>query len=244
MKLPNRNISGVNPAILHKNYYLKIILMEIPFIDIHTHQSNKTENSILITNLFLQDVKGVVSTLFSAALHPWHSDLFSVKECTTMLDNLSQQPYLFAIGETGLDRSTTVGYDIQKRIFETHINFAERIQKPLIIHAVKSWNEMITYLIKLKVPFILHGYSANKEITKQLLKFDGYFSLGKSVLTAPSARLEIFKSIPDDRLFLETDESDCQIEEVYQFIAKLRGITVEELKTKLYHNFKKISPVS
>jgi TatD DNase family protein len=214
--------------------------VNIPFIDIHTHHPVNSEEIQSVPSLFLQDVDLQIhkNTLFSAAIHPWHASGFAPGQVSAMLENLVKLPGLIAIGETGLDKVCHADFQDQTLIFELHLRFAEKNHKPLIIHAVKSWNELIVYLKRAKVPFIFHGYSGGIELTKQLIDQGAYFSVGKSALHMTPRFGEAIQIIPLSSLFLETDDSLSDIREIYHEVSKTRGISLDELKNQINKNFK------
>ena len=214
--------------------------MSTPFIDIHTHHPLNSEEILSVPSLFLQDIdfKKVINNPFSAAIHPWHAAEFLPGQVRTMLEALIKQPGLIAIGETGLDRICTADFQQQKLLFELHLEFAENQHKPLVIHAVKSWNDLIPYLKKAKVPYILHGYSGGAELTKQLIDLGCYFSVGKLVLQMTPRFREAFQLIPLTSLFLETDDSPSDIREIYQKASEILNIPLDSFKIQLNQNFK------
>lgn len=214
--------------------------MKIPFIDIHTHHALNSDGFISIQSWFLQDIarQNDRSVPFSAAIHPWHATRFTAEQISEMLLNLIKQPQLIAIGETGLDKSCKVDFQIQKEVFELQLKFAEYYQKPVIIHSVKSWNDLIVYFKRVKVPVILHGYSEGVELTKQLIDLGCYFSVGKSVLKITPRFREAIQIIPSTSLFLETDDSNVNISEIYQEVSKIVEISLDDLKIQIDTNFK------
>ena len=214
--------------------------MSTPFIDIHTHHPLNSEEILSVPSLFLQDIdfKKVINNPFSAAIHPWHAAEFLPGQVRTMLEALIKQPGLIAIGETGLDRICTADFQQQKLLFELHLEFAENQHKPLVIHAVKSWNDLIPYLKKAKVPYILHGYSGGTELTKQLIDLGCYFSVGKLVLQMTPRFREAFQLIPLTSLFLEADDSPSDIREIYQKASEILNIPLDSFKIQLNQNFK------
>ena len=213
--------------------------MNIPFIDIHTHNPVNSEEIISVPSFFIQDIdlQKDINILFTAGIHPWHATEYSTEQVTTMLDHLTKQPNLIAFGETGLDKACAADYQLQKQLFELHIEYAEKYRKPVIIHAVKSWNELILYFKQTKVSFVLHGYSEGIELTKQLIDLGCYFSLGKSILQNTSRFREAVQIIPPTSLFLETDASTFEIVEIYREASKLMDIPLEELKIQINNNF-------
>ena len=216
--------------------------MDIPYIDIHTHHSSNSEDIISVQSIFLQDIdsKNEIKTPFSVAIHPWHATKFSFEQVSAMLENLSNQPGLIAIGETGLDKICTVDYQQQKLLFELHLKYAENHHKPVIIHAVKSWNELIVYLKHSKLQFILHGYSEGTELTKQLIDLGCYFSVGKSVLKITHRFREALQIIPPTSLFLETDDSFVNIREIYHEVSKILDVPFDQLKIQINKNYKNL----
>jgi len=212
------------------------------YIDIHTHQILNSEEVLSIPSIFLQniDFQYGIDFPFTSAIHPWHATLFSSEEIDLMLRKLTDYPRLIAVGETGLDKACNIDYQFQKRVFEQHIEFAENQHKPLIIHAVKSWNEIIVYVRKIKVPVILHAYTAGPEITRQLIDLGCNFSLGKAVLNLSSHLHESLKLIPDDSLFLETDNSSLSIIEIYDQVSKLFDRSLNELKNQINQNYRRV----
>ena len=211
--------------------------MDFPYIDIHSHHSIEKQGIITVQSYFLQDVNISITTSFTAGIHPWHVTGFSIDQVKAMLENLIVHQGLIGIGETGLDKVCSSDYDHQKRIFEVHLGYAEKYNFPIVIHTVKAWNDMIGYLKKIHVPFILHGYRTGMDITRQLIQIGAYFSLGISVLNTNLRFKEVIKAIPLTSLFLETDESTVPIEDIYQELSKIRGISIDELKCQIYENY-------
>lgn len=216
--------------------------MKIPFIDIHTHHSGNSDQVITVQNLFLQEIdfSSGINSPFSAAIHPWHSSRFEMNEVSDMLDKLLTQKNFLAIGETGLDKVCAADYNHQRRIFELQLDFAETNHKPLIIHAVKSWNDLIPILKRTKIPCILHGYAEGITLTRQFIELGCYFSLGKSLFQVAPRILEAIQIIPLTSLFLETDESQIPIEDVYLQFSKIRNLSLETLIIQIQKNFNSI----
>ena len=80
---------------------------------------------------------------FSAGLHPWHADQISLETLSARLKECLVSPDLVAIGETGLDKVCKTAMNLQKDVFEFQLEIASRIHKPVIIHCVRAWDELI-----------------------------------------------------------------------------------------------------
>jgi TatD DNase family protein len=207
-------------------------------IDLHTHRS-KSKSFIQILNTFAQDLPFTdVKCLYSTGIHPWHLDIVNLEECLHSIETASVQKNMIAIGECGLDRSTTINFATQERYFIKQIKIAEEYHKPLIIHSVQSFPD----LIKIKkesrssIPWIIHGFQGNQQTTTQLIRHDFYFSVGEPLLTNQTKR-EILSILPSDRLFFETDDRETSINDVYLLAAQLLKTDTEALSVNIFENF-------
>jgi TatD DNase family protein len=169
---------------------------------------------------------------FSCGIHPWFSD--GSDELFTLLKKNVEDPDVVAIGEAGLDKLR--GPDIAKQtvIFRKQAELAIEVQKPVIIHCVKAWDEMIALYKEYKgaVPWIIHGYRGNPEQTKQLCKAGFKFSLGEHF------NRESVKHIPLNSVFCETDTSDVTICKVYENISAEIGLSLNRFATLAAENIK------
>ena len=171
---------------------------------------------------------------FSVGIHPqsideqWENDLENLKM-------ISQNPKCLAIGECGLDALVNIDENLQKKIFEAQILWANQIQKPVIIHCVKRFQELIPFQKIAKVPLIIHGFNKKKAIADEMLKHGFYLSFGKSVLHNLSLQTTL-KEIPLEKIFLETDNADFDIAELYQKVAEIKEISVEGVQKVITKN--------
>lgn len=210
-----------------------------PYIDIHSHGENSNATSIV--NCFPLDIETALNKApqhyFSVGLHPWYIKADYQKELDIVIA-FGKNPQVLAIGETGLDKLCDNSFELQRELFILQAKVAENVQKPLIIHCVKAYSEIMQLKKELRpsVPWILHGYRGNKEITQQLLAHDFYFSLGKGI---PLLQ-ESIKIIPLNRLFLETDEGENTIEEVYTLATEGFQIKPASLQHTIELTFKKV----
>lgn len=214
-----------------------------PFINIHTHKKPNGPNETIIRNAYLHRTTEHLANLpygVSIGLHPWYLKSLSVNECADLLTDLASTNNVLAIGEIGIDRSIDIPIHTQLTYFEVQWNIARALQKPVIIHAVKSYSDLIPFLKKSKVPFIFHQFQGNEQQAKELLKYNVYLSFGKQLFlnkyTLP------FEQIPMEHIFLETDtSSEYTIEQVYAKAANLKGLEIDELKFNLFHNFAQLT---
>ena len=126
-------------------------------------------------------------------------------------------------------------------VFERQLLLAQKYQKPVVIHCVAAFQELIAIKKKLNisVPILIHGFSKNIQVAKQLVDNGFYISFGKYLLL--NQELEaVFKSVPNNRFFLETDTVDEGIEAVYELAAKYKGVSVKEIQEIVNANFNEV----
>jgi TatD DNase family protein len=163
------------------------------------------------------------------------------EECFQAINRAAQQKNMLAIGECGLDRSINVGFALQKWCFEQQVQIANNHCKPLIIHCVRAYSDILKHKKENKsgLPWIIHGYNGNMETTLSLIRHDFYFSVGERLLK-DEAKHDIFRSIPIERLFLETDDGDISIAEIYSLATQVLKLDENELAQIVASNFKAI----
>ncbi|WP_278378699.1 TatD family hydrolase [Chryseobacterium arthrosphaerae] len=141
----------------------------------------------------------------------------------------------FAIGECGLDSLVPVDQKIQEEVFLRQINIANEIKKPIIVHCVRKFYEVISFRKKTSQPMIIHGFNKKQRIASDLLANNFYLSFGKAVLYNLSLQ-DILKNTPLNQFFLETDNEDFNIEELYVKVSEIKGITLEQLNEQILDN--------
>ena len=210
-------------------------------IDLHTHRVNRNGN-IQVLNVFAQDLPiDDPDNFFSAGLHPWHIATVNLEECFRAIDQAAMQKDMLAVGECGLDRLISADFAFQEWCFKQQIQIAEKYGKPLIIHCVRAYSDILKQKKESKsgLPWIIHGYRGNLQTTLSLIKQDFYFSVGEQLLK-DKAKHDIFRSIPIERLFLETDDYEILISEIYSMATQILNIDKNELDQILVSNFKTV----
>jgi TatD DNase family protein len=208
------------------------------FINIHTHRQ-LYDAKIEVVNLFTGN--GERSNFYSYGIHPWHINA-EFEDDLVRIKNLARESRCLAIGECGLDKLCDIDFELQQTVFTEHIKIANELNKPLIIHCVKAFNELINCLNMAdnKVPVIVHGFNNNENIAR-ILKDQGYYlSFGKALLGYESNAAKTIKAIGRKHFFLETDDADLSIKYVYRKASELLGIDEEILKIQLLENFKAV----
>ncbi|MBS7253760.1 TatD family hydrolase [Flavobacterium branchiicola] len=208
------------------------------FFNFHTHQFTNQSNVLELVNQYPLEFDATIA-YYSIGIHPWY-----IKEDQTdlelkIIEEKLQTKNCLAIGECGLDKRIEIPLDQQVIVFEKQLELAQKYNKPVVIHCVAAFQEVIAIKKKMNitVPMIIHGFSKNKQIAEQLIKAGFYISFGKYLLKNPDLKT-VFQDIPNDRFFLETDTIEENIQEVYNLAAEYKNIEISELKAIISSNYK------
>ncbi len=176
-------------------------------------------------------------------IHPMYADLVD----EPLLSRLQEQAVRgVAIGEVGLDPGYPIPLEIQERALRGQIRVARAVDLPLLIHCRRSFQRLITILREEgaeRVGGIMHGYSGSVEMAPQFIGLGFALSLSGSVTWNGGRKTaRVAREVPLKHLVLETDAPDmtpqCHrgewnrpawIVETAEWVARLRGITGEEL---------------
>lgn len=204
------------------------------FFDFHHHKRNNPSG---IYNLMLFERPS--EHLFSAGIHPKDIDVADVEKSFNWLKEVSEHKNCIAIGECGLDSFVGVDIEIQKTIFRNQIFLANEIKKPIIVHCVRRFQELIALKKTAKIPLVVHGFHKKKSVADELLKHGFYLSFGNAVLQQLSLQQTI-SEFPLEKLFLETDNADFKILKLYEKVAEIKKITVEDIENQVLINLERI----
>ncbi|AWH85586.1 hydrolase TatD [Flavobacterium album] len=207
--------------------------------NLHTHSSSNNPNVFEIVNRYPYEAIDV--PYFSTGIHPWHIDESKIEEHLSIIEERLQQPNCLALGECGLDKRIEIPLDVQQTVFEKQLLLAKKYQKPVILHLVAAFQELIEIKNRVQpgVPMMVHGFSKNAQVAKQLLDSGFYLSFGKYLLRNPELST-VLAEVPHDRFFLETDTIEESIAEVYEKAALARNTTIEDIRNTISTNFKTV----
>ncbi|WEK19198.1 MAG: TatD family hydrolase [Candidatus Pedobacter colombiensis] len=213
------------------------------FLDIHTHQEGKDAGVRQILSVSLTGDTRITfpeDQELSLGLHPWFATMEHLEHDYLKLAEAATGMQVKLIGECGLDRLRGESLDNQLIILRKQLRLANALHKPVILHCVRCFGELIALQkeMKVSVPLIVHGFNKHEELGRQLLDNGFYLSFGKAILNPDSGAAALLKHT--DMFFLETDDSDYHIREIYQAAANLKNCTVEEMKALIFANWKKI----
>lgn len=213
-------------------------------LDIHTHRTPVSPGEA-VQNLHLPHHTSFTGGLYSVGLHPWHlSDDWESRQMPEV-KHLCTHPAVVALGECGLDKvclkslpsdARDAAFVRQTAAFEAHIRLSEAVGKPLVIHCVRAFNELVVLHRRHapSQPWVVHGFRGNRRMADTLLAEGFYLSFGEHYQT------EALRLTPAERLFAETDESLCPIGDIVDALSRDRGVSRESLVRQLQNNYTNI----
>ena len=188
----------------------------------------------MILDIHTHNAQTHAQTIDTVGIHPWKAqtgDLAEVKRLAPSVD---------AIGEIGLDYACDTPRDVQIEVFRAQLAIAKRLEKPVVLHCVRAFEDIIKVVGEYRLPAVIfHGFIGSTEQAQRAIRQGYYLSFGERTFRSHKT-IEAMRSTPLSHLFVETDESVTLIEKIYTQIAELRGIKIDELLKATEENFKKI----
>ena len=219
-------------------------------IDFHTHKNKLFREKSLAKDKSLSVYSFSVGEdieeeeYISIGIHPWDITEENIPTAMAFIHKNITNSNVLCVGECGIDRcrANTTPIALQQQIFENHIKISEYYSKPLLIHCVRAFQEIV-YLKKKYTPtqkWIIHGFNNNISTAEMLIAEGIILSFGTALLNENSNAQKVLANVPNNHFMLETDDKDISIKEVYQAAGKIRNTTIDEIKHITQQNFENI----
>ncbi|BDD07312.1 TatD family hydrolase [Aureibacter tunicatorum] len=209
-------------------------------VNVHKH-SIESEDEVCIRNFFPNEINNMAkSSYYSVGIHPWFIKQESLEIELEAIKKCAEDESFLAVGECGLDRVCNTDFDLQRKVFVQQIAISEAVSKPMVIHSVKAYSDILSYRKKMKLncPWIIHGFQGSVQIAEQLIDKGCFLSFGKAIFRRKIQ--EVFEQLPLQKLFLETDEDQIKIAKVLESASEVRNMEKNELNSILWDNFSRI----
>ncbi len=197
---------------------------------IHNHIKDYPDKNVL--DIGIDEKEAANAPLFSTGIHPKLIDN-AFDDKFKIVSHLAALPNCAAIGECGIDVFSSATVAEQKEAFIKHLNLAQQYNKPVIIHCVRAYSEIISALnaTHFLLPVVMHSYNGNIQTTQQLLRRGNiYFSFSDKILAQNCAALKSLDIIPIERLMIETDNSNSSLEPIVSLISEIKRVGDETVK--------------
>ena len=193
----------------------------------------------------------------TVGIHP-HESSTNIITSKQIIQNLDENSKIIGIGETGLDfYYNNSEKDKQIASFKEHIEASIKTNIPLIVHsrdAEKETFEILNEYKNEKIKILMHCFTGSKEFSEKLLTLNSYFSASGIITFKNSLELqETFKSIPIDKILIETDSpflapvpmrgkknEPSYIQYTLDKLADLKNINKSKLDKITTNNFNKL----
>jgi len=191
----------------------------------------------------------------SLGIHP-HDAAKATDAHFDLMGELAAHPKVVAIGETGLDyHYDHAPRDAQRAVFQRQLEIASALDLPVIVHTRNADADTETLLRRLAPRRgVLHCFTSGAALADAALEM-GFMISFSGIATFPNAKdlIDIVRKVPRDRILIETDcpylapvphrgkrNEPAFIADTAGFIAKTRGIPVEQLEVETSSNYARL----
>ena len=198
--------------------------------DVHTHHHPATPGEAIV-QLTPDAFTPQPGHFYSVGLHPWDIRNDWHTQMAKLLV-MALHTHVVMIGETGLDKKNSPApMELQMEVFREHVHLSELIRKPLIVHCVKAFDELLAIRKETKatLPWIIHGFRGGVEQWHQLTRAGLHVSIGS--LCNP----ELIRELTPQHLLLESDDRG-DIDSAYHLVSESTGLDSSELKRHVANN--------
>lgn len=206
-------------------------------LDIHTHHPAPQPEGIVNIRVKCQEdlekLQLLPEQLYSIGVHPWDIQVIPDSDFWEKFEKIATHHNIVAIGECGLDIVKTIPLFLQLQVFRKQIDISERLQKPMILHAVKSMDVICGLRRDLtpKMAWLIHGYRGKPQGALQLIRAGCMISFGEKF------NPETLELIPANNILSETDESNLDIKEIIKRLSEVKGFDLTPIIKENIKNF-------
>lgn len=205
------------------------------------------------------DLAGSHSSIFAAVgIQPNYCAQAEADDWPRVID-LAGRPRVVALGETGLDRYWDYSpFDVQQDYFDRHLRFAQERRLPFIVHTRDSDDDVLAMLREARrrgpLAGVMHSFTGTAQTAAECIELGLFISFAGMITFKKSAELRsVAKSVPDDRLLIETDSpylsphpirgrrnEPAHLIHTAACLAAERGVTVEQLAAQTTANARRL----
>jgi TatD DNase family protein len=210
------------------------------------------ESSILSIE-YSKQCKSVYATV---GIHP-HDAKTVDKLILDELEELTYDPKVVAVGEIGLDFYRNHSpRDVQIKVFRQQLELAIKTKLPVVIHSRESFDETVNILKEYRSKLsggVFHCFPGDVNEAYKVIELGFVVSVGGVITFGNNKMAQVATEIPLDKIILETDapyltpiphrgKTNCPefVKYVYQHLANLRQISIEEVESTVDRNAQKL----
>lgn len=198
--------------------------------DVHTHHLPSTPGEAIV-QLTPDAFTLQPGHFYSVGLHPWDiRDDWRTQMGKLLVMTL--HTHVLMIGEAGLDKKNSPApMEVQMEVFREHVRLSELIRKPLIVHCVKAFDELLSIRKEMKatLPWVIHGFRGGIEQWQQLTRAGLIVSIGKHYDAT------LIKELTPAHLLIESDDT-TELGSIYNLVSTDTGFSASELQQHVADN--------
>jgi len=241
-------------GLLHDKHIEKLVAIKRAMGSYNVKKIMTITNSINDFDELYASIDKIDGLYYAIGLSPTEIE-YRPKDWQTQIIKRSEYDGVIAIGETGLDYIKRFGSKKdQIEVFISHLEIAEKLNKPIIIHNRGAGEDILGILKNRNISkgIVMHCYSNNFAFASRLIKsFDNIFISFSGNVSYKNAKViqEAAKNLDINRIVIESEapfmtpsvflnkrNKPEYIVETLKFIAELRNISIEELSEALWKN--------
>ena len=175
-------------------------------------------------------------------IHPWHADAV-VDGWLPRLRAMLETDATISIGECGLDSKTDrCPLDAQIPVFREQLRLAVEMNRPVTIHCVGAWGELVGALEAQAVPprALIHSFNGSVEMAARLAGLGACFSIsGRALQPSGAKAIRAFQTLAAERILLETDAPNApgNLAEIGTEVAARLGFSPPAFAALTHRNF-------
>lgn len=202
-------------------------------LDIHTH--HPAPQPLGVVAVTVEEFTPIEGQLYSVGIHPWTTMSAPSLALWNEFERIATMPQVVAIGECGIDKLKGGPLFRQLQVMSRQIEISEKLGKPLIIHDVKAHDVIVGLKRDMnpKQKWVVHGLRGKPSVAKMMTDAGIYVSFGEKF------NPETPRSIPEEMILAETDESLLTIEEIIAALSANMGKDMTEIIRQNTENFLK-----
>lgn len=190
-------------------------------------------------------------TIPAYGLHPWYAGKTSGDDWRDALEEKLLATLGAWLGEAGLDglKTELSPLTVQERAFREQLALAVRLDRPVNLHCVKTWEPLQNALDDVYLrggarDFVVHSFAGPHQFVASLAERGAYFTVGPLFSRRDRARSAV---IPEDRLLLESDaflvpgrDAAADLGHALEWLAKARGCAAKDMAERIAANSRRI----
>ena len=196
--------------------------------DFHTHHLPAPGVKALVSAETA--VSGVYTSL---EIHPWYLPADYSENAYSVAAKL---PEFHALGEVGLDKMRGPDLTVQQKYLAEFLQIAADMDKPVVLHAVKCYQEIFSLLKKFKVRAMLHGFCGSLELLDELWKRQITVSFSEKAVL----RQEIISKLATNTGAYGFESDAAQERDVRQIMSRTKIKNVETITDRYFADFLRI----